>query len=99
MGGGRVGAAKIGAGLLLCAGCAADPGGRPTTEGVIAPDRKTACVDAPVPHFKAMRPIHTVVRDIVFLLDRRLNEAEDGLESWVRMYSIDTSECTWLELN
>ena len=66
---------------------------------VIAPDRKTACVDAPVPHFKAMRPIHTVVRDTIFLLDRRLNKAKDGLESWVRMYSIDTSECAWLDLN
>ena len=65
---------------------------------VIAPDRKTACVDALVPHFKALRPIHTVVRDTVFLLDRRLNEAEDGLETWVRMYRIDTSECTWLEM-
>ena len=32
MGGGGVGAAKVGAGLLLCAGCTADPGGRPTTE-------------------------------------------------------------------
>ena len=66
---------------------------------VIAPDRRTACVDAPVPHFKALRPIHTVVRDTVFLLDRRLNEAEDGLETWVRMYRIDTSGCTWLELD
>ena len=66
---------------------------------VIAPDRKTACVDALVPHFKAMRPIHTVVRDTIFLLDRRLNRAEDGLESWVRMYSIDTSECIWLDLD
>ena len=66
---------------------------------VIAPDRKTACVDALVPHFKAMRPIHTVVRDTIFLLDRRLNRAEDGLESWVRMYGIDTAECTWLDLD
>ena len=65
---------------------------------VIAPDRKTACVDAPVPYFKELRPIHTVVRDTVFLLDRRLNEAEDGLETWVRMYRIDVSACTWLEM-
>jgi len=65
---------------------------------VIAPDRKSACVDSLVPHFKALRPIHTVVRDTIFLLDRRLNEREDGLESWVRMYRIDTSGCTWLEM-
>ena len=66
---------------------------------VIAPDRKTACVDAPVPYFKELRPIHTVVRDTVYLLDRRLNEAEDGLETWMRMYRIDTSQCTWLEMH
>ena len=66
---------------------------------VIDPDREAACVDAPVPHFKAMRPVQTVVRDTVFLLDRRLNEAEDGLESWVRMYRIDTSQCTWLKMD
>ncbi len=66
---------------------------------VIAPDRKTACVDGPVPHFKAMRAIHTVVRDTVFLLDRRLDEAVERLESWVRMYRIDTSGCTWLEMD
>ena len=66
---------------------------------VISPDRKSACVDALVPHFKAMRPIHTVVRDTLFFLDRRLNEAEEGLETWVRMYRIDTSGCTWLEMD
>ena len=66
---------------------------------VIAPDRKPACVEGPVPHFKAMRAIHTVVRDTVFLLDRRLDEAEEGLESWVRMYRIDTSGCTWLDMD
>ena len=49
-------------------------------------------------HEAASSPIHTVVRDTVFLLDRRLNEAEDGLETWVRMYRIDTSGCTWLEM-
>lgn len=63
---------------------------------VIAPDRKTACVDGPVPHFGKMRPIHTVTRDTVFLLDRRVNEAEDGLETWVRMYRIDTTGCDWV---
>ena len=66
---------------------------------VISPDRGTACVDARVPHFKAMRPIHTVVRDTVFLLDRRLNEAEEGLETWVRAYRIDTTGCTWLAID
>ena len=65
---------------------------------VISPDLKAACVDGPVPHFGKMRPIHTVMRDTVFLLDRRLNEVEDDLQTWVRMYRIDTTACDWVEM-
>ena len=46
-----------------------------------------------------MRPVHTVERDTLFLLDRRLNEAENDLMTWVRVYRIDTSGCTWLDLH
>ena len=66
---------------------------------VISSDRESACVDGLVPHFKEMRPIHTVTRDTIFFLDRRLNEVEEALESWVRMYRIDTSACTWLDMD
>ena len=66
---------------------------------VIAPDRTAACVDAPVPYSNEMRPVHTVARDTLFLLDRRLNEAEDDLMTWVRVYRIDISGCTWLDLD
>ena len=65
---------------------------------VIAPDLSSACVDGLVPHFKSMRAIHTVVRDTVFLLDRRVNEEEERLDSWIRMYRIDTSRCSWLQM-
>ncbi len=64
---------------------------------VISADRKKACVDGLVPHSREMRPIHSVARDTIFLLDRRLNEAEDALDSWVRLYRIDTSGCTWVD--
>ena len=63
---------------------------------VVAPDRETACVDGPVPHWQEMRPVHTVARDTLFLLDRRLNESEDGLDTLIRAYRIDTDGCTWL---
>jgi len=63
---------------------------------VVAPDRETACVDGPAPHWKEMRAVHTVARDTLFLLDRRLNASEDGLETLVRAYRIDTGGCTWL---
>ncbi len=65
---------------------------------VIAPDRSTACVDGIVPHFKSMRAIHTIVRDTVFLLDRTVNEAEKRLDTWIRMYRIDLSNCSWLAM-
>ena len=41
----------------------------------------------------AIRGFH---RDTLFLLDRRLNASEDGLETLVRAYRIDTAGCTWL---
>ena len=78
------------------------PAGNITSEvylSIIAPDRTTACVDAPVPYANEMRPVHTVARDTLFLLDRRLNEAEDDLMTWIRAYGIDTSGCTWLNLD
>ena len=53
----------------------------------------------PVPYSNEMRPVHTVERDTLFLLDRRLNEAENDLMTWVRVYRIDTSGCTWLDLH
>lgn len=65
---------------------------------VVAPDRKTACVDGLAPHWKEMRAVHTVARDTLFLLDRRLNASEDGLETMVRAYRIDTSDCAWLPM-
>ena len=63
---------------------------------VISRDRTRACVDGAVPFANEMRAAHTVSRDTLYLLDRTLNEAEDGMETWVRRHVIDTSECDWL---
>ena len=53
---------------------------------IIAPDRTAACPRSdgclrrcPGALLDEMRPVHTVARDTLFLLDRRLNEAEDDL--------------------
>ncbi len=65
---------------------------------VISPDFDSVCVDGLVPHFKSMRAIHSVERDTLFLLDRRVDEEEGRMDSWIRMYRIDTSDCAWIPL-
>ena len=57
---------------------------------------RTACVDGFVPYANELRARLTVSRDTLFLLDRTLNETEDGLKTWIRLYEIDTSRCVWL---
>jgi len=63
---------------------------------VLSADRRTACVDGFVPYRNETRARLTMSRDTLFLLDRTINEAEDGLETWIRLYEIDTSRCAWL---
>ncbi len=63
---------------------------------VLSSDRTRACVDGAVPFANEMRPTHTVSGDTLYLLDRTLNDAEDGMETWIRRYLIDTSGCDWL---
>ena len=63
---------------------------------VLSADRRTACVDGFVPYANELRARLTVSRDTLFLLDRTLNETEDGLKTWIRLYEIDTSRCVWL---
>lgn len=63
---------------------------------VLSKDRTRACVDAAVPFANEMRTAHTVSGDTLYLLDRTLNEAEDGMDTWIRRYLIDTSACDWL---
>ncbi len=65
---------------------------------VVSPERDSVCVDGPVSDFKSMRAHHTVVRDTLVLLDRRVDVEEERLNSWVRMCRIDTSHCTWLPM-
>ncbi len=63
---------------------------------VLSSDRTTACVDGPVHFSNEMRVVHTVAGDTLYLLDRALNENEDGIKTWIRRYRIDTSGCDWL---
>ncbi len=63
---------------------------------VLSSGRETACVDGPVSFANEMRAVHTVSRDTLYLLDRTLNEAEDGLTTRIRRYEIDTSGCDWV---
>ena len=63
---------------------------------VLSADRRTACVDGFVPYANELRARLTVSRDTLFLLDRTIDEAGDGLETWIRLYEIDTSGCDWL---
>ena len=63
---------------------------------VLSADRRVACVDGSVPYGNETRARLTVSRDTLFLLDRTLNDTEDGLKTWIRLYEIDTSRCAWL---
>lgn len=63
---------------------------------LLSADRRTACVDGFVPYTNETRARVTVARDTLFLLDRTINEAGDGLETRIRLYEIDTSGCDWL---
>jgi len=65
---------------------------------VLSSDRQVACVDGSVPYANETRARITVSRDTLFLLDRTLNETEDGLNTWIRLYRIDTSRCVWLPM-
>ncbi len=63
---------------------------------VLAPDRKTVCVDGPLAFANQMQVMHTVARDTVFLLHRTLNGTGDTMQSWIRACRIDTTQCDWL---
>ena len=65
---------------------------------VLSADRRTSCADAFVPYANETRARLTLSRDTLFVLDRTINEAGDGLETWIRLYEIDTSGCDWIPL-
>ena len=63
---------------------------------VLSPDRTAVCADGPLTFANQMQVVHTVARDTVFLLDRTLVGTGDAMQSWVRSYRIDTTQCDWL---
>ena len=63
--------------------------------GVLSPDLKKACVDAPVPRDFEIRPMETFRGDTLFVLDRRIDDTEK-LQTWIVMYLVSDEECEWL---
>ncbi len=63
--------------------------------GVLSPDLDRACVDAPVPRDFDIRPMETLRGDTLFVLDRRIADAEQ-LQTWILMYLVSDAECDWL---
>ncbi len=62
--------------------------------GVVSSDLTRACVDARLPVSTDTRSMETFRGDTVFQLDRRI--VDNRLESWVRMFLVDTSDCDWV---
>lgn len=62
--------------------------------GITTPDFQRACVDAPVPASSDARPMETFRGDTLLVLDRRI--VGERLETWIRMFRIDTTGCDWL---
>ena len=65
---------------------------------VISAGLGEACVDGLVPLVTELRPVQTVVEDTLFVLDRSLSKDGAGVETWVRLYTIDTAQCDWVEM-
>ncbi len=65
--------------------------------GVLSADLKTACVDAKLPVSLDSRSMETFRGDTLFQLDRRI--VGEQLQTWIRMFRIDTDDCDWIPLS
>ena len=63
--------------------------------GILSPDLSKACVDTPVPRDFEIRPMETFRGDTLFVLDRRIDDAEK-LQTWILMYLVSDEGCDWL---
>jgi len=63
--------------------------------GVLSADLKRACVDTKLPVSMDARSMETFRGDTLFQLDRRI-VGDDHLETWIRMFIIDASQCDWI---
>ena len=65
--------------------------------GVLSPDLKYACVDTELPVSQDARSMETFRGDTLFQLDRRI--VGERLQTWIRMFRIDTDDCDWIPLS
>ncbi|KPK76318.1 MAG: hypothetical protein AMS25_17645 [Gemmatimonas sp. SM23_52] len=65
--------------------------------GVLSADLKSACVDAKLPVSLDARSMETFRGDTLFQLDRRI--VGERLQTWIRMFRIDTDDCDWIPLS
>ncbi len=64
--------------------------------GVLSADLKSACVDAKLPVSQDARSMETFRGDTLFQLDRRI--VGERLQTWIRMFRIETDDCEWIPL-
>jgi hypothetical protein len=62
--------------------------------GVLSSDLEHACVDAFLPVSQDARSMETFRGDTLFQLDRRI--VNGRLETWLRLFRIDVSNCDWI---
>ncbi|MBA4158832.1 MAG: hypothetical protein H0X65_15335 [Gemmatimonadetes bacterium] len=65
--------------------------------GVASPDLKRACVDTRVPASLDARSMEAFRGDTLFVLDRRIVD-DTRLETWIKLYRIDTEGCDWIPM-
>ena len=63
--------------------------------GILSPDLSKACVDTPVPRDFEIRSMETFRGDTLFVLERRIDDAEK-LQTWILMYLVSDEGCDWL---
>jgi hypothetical protein len=65
--------------------------------GVLSVDLRRACVDAMLPVSQDARSMETFRGDTLFQLDRRV--VDNRLQTWIRMFRVDTDACEWLPVD
>jgi len=66
--------------------------------GVVSADLKRACVDTELPVSMDARSMETFRGDTLFQLDRRIPPGTETVETWIRMFQVQTSECEWVPI-
>lgn len=65
--------------------------------GVLDVDGRRACMDALLPTSPDTYSLETFRADTLFQLDRRI--VGQNMETWVRMFRVETDACDWIDLD